>query len=216
MTRSSVTCDHSTYAFQHQSPLVARGIAWKSALCPTSTNPNPGKHFADSDNHCWTLQNLALALHPNLDASIQKRLVCETHATDSYQNLLFSLNLFVRQTSCPPTHITIISHAFKRERFLKLHCKAVRWPLEKVSYMGIDPDFDEDGRRAADLGNAKALKEWGEDLYGVGESLAEKRRKRGWNGRSKIEVAHGLDGLMAWGGGESGREIFGGPLPWNE
>ena len=53
-------------------------------------------------------------------------MTAESHATDSYQNVLFSLLHFRRKTSSSPTHITIISHEFKRARFLELHIPAIR------------------------------------------------------------------------------------------
>ena len=61
---------------------------------------------------------------------------------------------------------------------------------------------------------------WNNDLYGVGETLREKRLGRGWTeGKEKL-IAEGCDDnvrqLLTWRGGESGVEIFSGRLPWDD
>lgn len=40
-----------------------------------------------------------------------------------------------------PDMITIISHEFKRQRFLDLHIVAMRWPRQRVLFVGIDPVY---------------------------------------------------------------------------
>ncbi|KAK0517448.1 hypothetical protein JMJ35_000603 [Cladonia borealis] len=81
--------------------------------------------------------NLALTLHPHLALPpYQHTLHPEPYATDSYQNTLFSLLLFRRLTNHYPNHITIISHDFKRARFLELHIPAIRWPKDRVNFIG--------------------------------------------------------------------------------
>ena len=61
---------------------------------------------------------------------------------------------------------------------------------------------------------------WANNPYGLLSPLSTKRKQRGW-----AELAEGLndgDGddddvkaLILWNGGESGREMFRGRLPWN-
>ena len=46
------------------------------------------------------------------------RIVCEDAATDSYQNLLFSLVKYYEVEEAWPQMITVITHAFKENRFL--------------------------------------------------------------------------------------------------
>lgn len=46
------------------------------------------------------------------------RIVCEDAATDSYQNLLFSLIKYYEIKSKWPQMITVITHSFKEARFL--------------------------------------------------------------------------------------------------
>jgi hypothetical protein len=63
------------------------------------------------------------ALGPDHDRSVtllqdQGRLWAEEDATDSYQNVLFSLLLFHRTYRTYPEHITVVTHAFKEDRFI--------------------------------------------------------------------------------------------------
>lgn len=120
-------------------------------------------------------------------------------ATDSYQNILLSLiqfPLFVQDfqshtstspgfTESPqrlfPTKLSIVSHDFKRSRFLDLHVPALQWYGE-TTFIGINPPFDpvkmaeiEEGDRLRGFGA------WEKDIYGVGPALAGKRLARGWD-----------------------------------
>jgi hypothetical protein len=127
------------------------------------------------------------------------RMFVESYATDSFQNVLFPLLFFPtfansipesRSSSPPlqqaliyPCHLTIISHAFKRYRFIALHLPALRYPVtpDRISYIGIDPSMDEIKRadvRAGELSNG--VRAWERDCYGVGEALKGKRQTRGW------------------------------------
>ena len=144
----------------------------------------------------------------------------ELHATDSFQNLLFSILLFHTLTSNYPIQITLISHAFKRARFLRLHCPAIRWPLAKFAYLGIDPPEDVTPKRVLEQGEREnGYGVWEGDWYGVGSVLGEKRVKRGWDdgvlrilGTGKEE---GVKGLLEWKGGADGKEVFEDELPWD-
>lgn len=67
--------------------------------------------------------------------------VLEELATDSFQNVLFSILAFRRRCGTYPREITIITHAFKESRFLNLHAKALRWPAKRIEVLGINPPF---------------------------------------------------------------------------
>lgn len=84
------------------------------------------------------------------------RILLEEHATDSYQNLLFSVLCFKKAIGRYPETVQIITHAFKTERFLvrqqtylekemvsntwqMSHAKAIRWPSDRIRVQGIDP-----------------------------------------------------------------------------
>ena len=174
-------------------------------------------------------QNLALArkLFPRTLSSSSSEpcpssahpIALEPHATDSFQNLLFSLLAFVALTGHPPTQITIVSHAFKQKRFLDLHCRALRWPRERVEYVGIDPPMegDEEKKRGVERGEEKARAEWERDCWGWGDGLRRKRDKRGWRWEEKDGVwdAGWMLDLVEWEGGKERCEGFPGRLPWD-
>ncbi len=170
------------------------------------------------------LQNLArlLSIDPTNPYSIipSSHLTSEPNATDSYQNLLFSILHFHTLTNHYPTHITIISHAFKRPRFLDLHIPAIRWPSERVTYVGIDPPENVTSRESLERGEReRGYGVWKRDLYGVGEVLGGKRRQRGWREGEPEGLGEGVEegvrGLLGWRGGASGVEGFGVRLPWD-
>lgn len=104
----------------------------------------------------------------------------EERALDSYYNVLFSLVRFWEEHGHVwPQRVTIVSHAFKRERLVDGHCVAIGYPLSRVGFVGVDPPGMLDGsNEAAVAGAAHAVAEWTEDPHGVGESLAGKRIRR--------------------------------------
>ncbi|KAF1813742.1 hypothetical protein P152DRAFT_513127 [Eremomyces bilateralis CBS 781.70] len=146
----------------------------------------------------------------------------EELATDSYQNLLFSILIFMRQFGNPPEAITVITHAFKEQRFLKYHGPAIQWPQGRLNVIGVNPpqtasqhDFNQRG----ELENG--LSRWEQDLYGSGDVLASKRAQRGWDAEALKEVESLVDdprvgGLLHWDGGRDGKEIYSEVLPWSE
>ena len=114
---------------------------------------------------------------------------------------------------------------------MELHVPALRYPVEKVTFIGIDPPEEVTSRASLDQGEReRGFGLWKDDLYGVGAALEETRRRRGWKGWTKevldgILGRDGLEGfegkeremvkaLLEWKGGENGTEIFPGNLPW--
>jgi len=94
---------------------------------------------------------LRLALSSNIITSkedISTRLTTEDFALDSFQNLLFSIGRFKEYTGRYPDQISVVGYEFKRLRFENLHRAAIRWPENKFSYHGIDPDDSENVREA--------------------------------------------------------------------
>ena len=65
---------------------------------------------------------------------------------------------------------------------------------------------------------------WEGDMYGAGEVLNGKREARGWKREMIDEVLKALKGeereevrgLLEWKGGEDGRTIYPGSLPWDK
>ncbi|KAF7508393.1 hypothetical protein GJ744_009246 [Endocarpon pusillum] len=142
--------------------------------------------------------------HP---ATVASRIFTECYATDSFQNILFPLLFFPafvsssmkfcspnpppQQFQAFPSHLTIISHAFKRHRFTALHLPALRYPTapERLSYIGIDPPMDETKRAEVEVGElSRGVRAWEQDPYGVGKVLVEKRRVRGWTVEQEVKV----------------------------
>ncbi|KAJ4371231.1 hypothetical protein N0V83_004448 [Neocucurbitaria cava] len=118
----------------------------------------------------------------------------EEQATDSFQNLLFSIILFRKTTGRYPKDIRIITHAFKAKRFLELHAQTIRWPKDRVQVQGIDPvmssiELDNTLRGEEQNGYAR----WKDDSLGTGNLLSEKRRRRGWDDSVAEQLADGLE-----------------------
>lgn len=139
---------------------------------------------------------------------MRKRVVLEEWATDSMQNVLLSLiqygrwkrNFANRNSSGYslelPRYLIIVSHEFKKMRFLNLHLPAVQqlWPWHRMgpdsawgpfkirAFYGLDPPLDEEKRAAllqGDLENGYGA--WRRDKFGTGLELRSKRLSRGWN-----------------------------------
>ncbi|KAF2689873.1 hypothetical protein K458DRAFT_439033 [Lentithecium fluviatile CBS 122367] len=134
------------------------------------------------------------------------RVLLEEHATDSFQNLLFSVLLFRQTTGRYPKQIRIITHAFKSKRFLDLHAPAIKLPPDRVQVQGIDPvmsrlEFDETVQGEEKYGYVP----WLQDPLGTGDLLAGKRKQRGWDGSAAKELGDGLE--------ESVKELLIGKVP---
>ena len=187
----------------------------------------PTKRHLTAQSEAASYHQLALTLYPLLppDALI----FSETIATDSFQNVVCSLLLYHRTVGRAPARLTIISHAFKRDRFLKFHLPALGWPMGvsdattgahshplNVKYIGIDPpQKDRAGTRQIEVGEAAAVAQWAQDPWGWREPLRSKRFKRGWQLLDK-DWSDSERALLAWTGGDSGSAPYPRRLPWTE
>ena len=137
----------------------------------------------------------------------------EEDATDSYQNLLFSIILYRRTYGTYPINVTVVSHAFKTERFFSFHGPAIAWPADRLSVVGIDPPMTSLNMRRAISGEQVARDAWLNDPYGKGAELDAKRKSRGWDDAAAERICEGLDiklrWLLSWAGGSTGVQ----PLP---
>lgn len=122
-----------------------------------------------------------------LSGDERERIVLEEQALDSLGNLVFSVTAFWKRTGTWPERITVVSHGFKRERILGLHVAAMRWPRERVEFVGIDPAYmregsgEWDGERAEEVRRGereRGVRAWEGDRFGVGAVLRGKRRER--------------------------------------
>lgn len=157
------------------------------------------------------------------EAILQKRVAAECWATDSYQNLLFSIIYFWEKVGSWPQRVTVITHAFKQDRFLEAHCDAIRWPRDRIRVQGINPPFTQQELHEVSQFEAKCKTQFELDPYGAREPLAGKRKQRRWDDDALTGVLGGildegvrgqLKSLLGWGGGDSGREVFPHDLPW--
>ena len=64
----------------------------------------------------------------------------EEYARDSFENLLFSMCRFREVYGVYPRWVTVVSYSYKRERFESLHREALRFPLSRFKYVGVDPE----------------------------------------------------------------------------
>ncbi|KEF62885.1 uncharacterized protein A1O9_00859 [Exophiala aquamarina CBS 119918] len=134
-------------------------------------------------------------LFGNPDATMLRRVFVDRFATDSYQNILMTLiqfPLFVQESlgsnninkagrALFPKKMTIVSHEFKRARFLDLHLPALHWHGE-TTFVGLNPPFDPVKMAQIEYGDKlRGYGAWEKDIYGVGADLAKKRTTRGWN-----------------------------------
>ncbi|OKO98021.1 hypothetical protein PENSUB_9601 [Penicillium subrubescens] len=158
--------------------------------------------------------------------------ISESHATDSYQNVLFSLLRFRSHTGVYPKRVTVVTHEFKRARFMECHFPAMGFlprlgsgevmAFPRVSLIGIDPPEEVTPMESLVQGESlRGIGLWRRDLYGVGQDLASKRIIRGWAPGMVHELCLNggyepvVEQLVSWDGG-AGNEWF--PhierLPW--
>jgi hypothetical protein len=131
-----------------------------------------------------------------LESGLEGRVMVEEQALDSFANLVFSIILFWKRTGRWPRKITLVSHGFKRERFMKLHFPALRFPISRVEFVGVNPGFMTEGSEEFDRERAemvgrdsdmRGFGEWDIDRLGVGESLRGKRvRRNPWGVRQEF------------------------------
>jgi hypothetical protein len=147
-------------------------------------------------------------------------IILEERALDSYQNILFSLTLFYKSYSLWPSHVTIVSHAFKRPRLVDGHCVAIRFPLERVGFLGVDPESMRSGEnKDAVEGVMTAVGDWEGDPHGRGAKLRGKRTRRNVYGVWQGVFEEGFDGrdnagLATRGDGDDETIEDDAPRPW--
>ncbi|KAM0485455.1 hypothetical protein ACHAPX_001441 [Trichoderma viride] len=151
---------------------------------------------------------------------VASKILIEDRALDSYHNVLFSLTLFYSRFKAWPLSLTIVSHEFKRPRFVDGHCAAVGFPIERTRFLGIDPPGMVSGENEVAMkGVGQAVDEWTADPHGRGERLAGKRARRNpwavWQeifGEEVDEFSKG--GLITRGEGEMETLVDDAPRPW--
>lgn len=164
------------------------------------------------------------------------RATSEDFATDSFQNLLFSIARFHEFTGTYPEKITVVGYEMKRARFVDLHRAAIRWPADRFEYIGIDTMGEESAEaQQGEVSSAlfhpsmitltspqrqNGYLPYTADLYGCHSVLLAKRQKR--NPFSRFHSYHtsapDIGPVLEWcpdakDGGKTA--LFRGTLPWD-
>jgi hypothetical protein len=105
---------------------------------------------------------------------VRERAITEDFARDSFENLLFGLCRFKEYTGAYPERLTMLSWAFKEERF-HLHREACGWPRARYAFLGPN---DPPQREQALAGEALARDLYRDDPYGRGERFRLRREER--------------------------------------
>ncbi|KAI9278291.1 hypothetical protein BDA99DRAFT_491753 [Phascolomyces articulosus] len=166
----------------------------------------------ENENENETENNVTNNINNN---SILSRMLVEDHARDSYENVLFSLCRFYEMTGEYPSRVTIVGFEFKRKRFQDLHMHALRFPIDRFEYIGIDPPFDLEAASDRIAGeNANSFGPFSEDLYGCHAPLSQKRLDRNPFRRKHPYslTCPDLSNLINYC--PSNNALFPGPLPW--
>lgn len=171
----------------HQDPFAL--LVLSGSKTRKEVDISEGRSYLDLaiDNDFWGI------VHPQSD--MRGRILLEEQAMDSMANLTFSLLMFWKTTKQWPDKITIISHEFKKERFLECHVKALGLNPETVAFLGLDPPYMNkesskwDAARTDDVLRGeleRGLGPWKADMLGRREVLSGKRRMRNCWGVSQM------------------------------
>lgn len=140
--------------------------------------------------------------------AVKSRALCEEFARDSFENVMFSLARFREYFGAYPDRLTVVSWAFKTERF-RLHVEACRFPRDRYQFVGANNPTDLVG---AERGEAKAIDGFLKDPYGTHDSLLKKRLERNpFRRTTPYSVgAPEMKGLIE----HQGPGLFAEKLPW--
>ncbi|VUG18905.1 DEBR0S4_05380g1_1 [Brettanomyces bruxellensis] len=143
-----------------------------------------------------------------VDDNLEKSILLEQYARDSYENVLFSLCTFRQAAGVWPKHIKIVGFEFKRERFLNFHIRTLQFPAANVEYIGIGPEYPPAEYFGVDDAtyeknkkkyfedtfaseNKYAIKPFSKNEFGcLGSVLHDKKEKRDPFNRSEQIIAH--------------------------
>ena len=111
--------------------------------------------------------------------SVRARTTTEEFATDSFENLMFSICRFHEVTGSYPENITVVSFTFKQRRFEEMHSRALLWPNGRFQYIGVDPPassgFNLEEAQKGEHQNAAQPFE--SDPYGCHTPVLQQKRK---------------------------------------
>jgi len=111
---------------------------------------------------------------------VRERTALEEYATDSFQNLLFSVCRFREITGKYPERITVVSFTFKQERFETVHREALRFDQSAFQFVGVDPQSRAFNTRLKELANWESKASIGPfktDPYGCNSLVLRTKRQ---------------------------------------
>ena len=107
---------------------------------------------------------------------VEERASCEVYARDSFENLVYAIAMFKRDTGCLPGKIVFAGWAFKAAR-LDMHRAAMKWPRQRFVYLGVNNPAAQDVEKAL-AGESAVVKAAELDPYLLGSDFAAKREAR--------------------------------------
>mmetsp|Transcript_1624 Transcript_1624/g.2421 ORF Transcript_1624/g.2421 Transcript_1624/m.2421 type:complete len:345 (-) Transcript_1624:40-1074(-) len=115
----------------------------------------------------------------NEASTVRARTTTEEYATDSFENLLFSICRFREVTGAYPTKISVVSFTFKKQRFETLHAGALQWSVNRFHYVGVDPPASTGfNLKISSEGERKnSLVPFQTDPYGCHTDILQQKRK---------------------------------------
>lgn len=116
---------------------------------------------------------------------VRSRVTTEEFSRDSFDNVLYSIARFKECVGRFPEKLTIISWAFKEERF-QLHTRSIHWPTPKYQFFGVG---NPDSLIPAEAAESRTLEQFKEDPYGYGSSNGGLGRKK--QARNPYRRQHG-------------------------
>ena len=133
--------------------------------------------FLDDGDH--VNDNLESAGTASGQSTVRARTITEEYATDSFENLLFSICRFYEITGTYPSKISLVSFSFKRQRFETLHASALQWPLNHFNYVGVDPPSSTgfNLQESSEGEKNNSLLPFQTDPYGCHTEILQRKRK---------------------------------------
>ncbi len=119
---------------------------------------------------------------------VEARAFYECSARDSFENLLYSIAAFRRDTGGWPDQLIVVGWEFKARRF-DLHRAAIKWPREKFEYCGVNNPAGEALAKAVHS-EAALVAAVQRDLYLMGPEFVSKRELR-----SPFHTRHSYRGI---------------------
>lgn len=180
--------------------LIFSGGASRKSAGPRTEGSS---YWLYADAHKWFSDSAEKA------REVKERAHTEEFARDSYENLVYSVCRFRQLSGVYPKHITMVSLPFKEYRFSEIHRRALRYPAENFTFVGVGGSSE-----ANVAGEQKnSLLPFKTDPYGCRGSLAAKRLERDPFRRAEPypKGCPELEGLLK----SCSSDVYTGPLPWD-